>query len=295
MNSLRNGPSFSWITTLALVAGLGGCYGGGEAIDSEAQQAPASSLTPVPITCPFADRFLYTEHDVQVVLDALNTTIPAPAPFSVAIDTSRGDCFIAPAQVGSGVRVGGSFALTSALTLHDNMTASFVSDSDGSDPYLVELDVNLGTVTFSSVGDVDISVPCLGLDRRLDGTMRNVMVKLFYAPPKSGRTSFRFDHVDVSFGTTTVVNPDASISWFTPVCDAINANLASASTRASIESTLEGTIAAQSTVTSTLPSTLGALFWLAAPGNSSSSICSAVLGGGSGCSTSDCAEYKINP
>jgi hypothetical protein len=294
MNALRhNALSFSCLKTLALVATLGGCYGG-EAVD-DAQQSPANALSPAPLTCPFADRFLYTESHVQSVLDALNTTIPAPAPFTLALDTSNGDCFLAPAQVGSGVRVNGTFALTSSLTLHNNMTASFVADSDGSDPYLVELDIALGTVTFASQGDVDISVPCLGLDRRLDGTMRDVTVKLFYAPPKTGRTSFRFDHIHVDFGSTTVVNPDATIAWFTPVCSAINANLASASTRASIESTLEGTIAAQSVVTSTLPSTLTSLFWLAAPGTSSSSICSAILGGGTGCSTADCAEYKINP
>ena len=113
----------------------------------------------------------------------------------------------------------------------------------GGVPYFLKVTASLGDIRFASVGDLDISVPCLGLDRNLEGTLRDLEVEVYYRPPRPGQNRFTYDHFDVDFGTVSVVNPDALIPSFGPVVTTTNAWLASASGRALIEDSIEAAVA----------------------------------------------------
>ncbi len=283
-------PRRAW-RALALAATLAaGCYGGP---DDASGSANSISINPEPVPlnrCTlFGQNHTHTTAATQGLLDAVDVTLPTPPPFAVDVDTSNGNCVFAPAQVGSGVRVRGSFQINTTLRLRDNLDARFVAGAGGV-PYFLKVTASLGDIRFASVGDLDISVPCLGLDRNLEGTLRDLEVEVYYRPPRPGQNRFTYDHFDVDFGTVSVVNPDALIPSFGPVVTTTNAWLASAGGRALIEDSIEAAVAPQIAPLSNLSALFTLSFWGPAPGvESSATICSASR------TDDDHAAYRIVP
>lgn len=258
------------MTRFAVVAvlsamNLGGCVGAPEAeLDSLTQEATAST-TPLPTdqgttltggaaTTPTNPCLLAATHDftgssVDVFLDLLDTTADVSTPFTVAFNTAPGTCFFNSAEAGYGVRVNGRFRITTPIVLHHNVTASVVASPSASDPYLYRVRIDVGDVRFDSIGDVDISTNCLALDRRLNGTMRDLVIDIDLAPPTPTRGTFLLRRVTPSFGDVTVVNPDALIPSFGPVVLLANSQLATTANRTMMRDLIASTIESQSAIT----------------------------------------------
>lgn len=249
--------------------------------------------------CSDADRYPYRESDLSI-LDAFITTIALSGTFTVAGDTSSGKCFVNQAEVGSGIRFNAEFRVNDTIPLTNNVTASFVADSDQSDPFLLQIEIAAGDISFVTVRPADLSTTCIGRDRNLVGIMEGVKVQLLYKPPSPGNNDFRLERAGVTFGTLTVQNPEPSIPLYEDLTDAINNALRTNATRNDIETILETTIQSQTYVTTTLPTTLTQLFWAYAPGtHGSASICSTTLGAprpfAATCAIANCADYRIRP
>ena len=233
-------------------------------LDSLTQEATAST-TPLPTdqgttltggaaTTPTNPCLLAATHDftgssVDVFLDLLDTTADVSTPFTVAFNTAPGTCFFNSAEAGYGVRVNGRFRITTPIVLHHNVTASVVASPSASDPYIYRVRIDVGDVRFDSIGDVDISTNCLALDRRLNGTMQDLVIDIDLAPPTPSRGTFLLRRVTPSFGDVTVVNPDALIPSFGPVVLLANSQLATTANRTMMRDLIASTIESQSAIT----------------------------------------------
>jgi hypothetical protein len=249
--------------------------------------------------CDDADRHFYRESDLSI-LNAFITTIALSDPFVVADDTSDGKCFVNKSEVGSGLRFNAEFRVTDTIPLENNVTVSFVADSDRSDPFLLQVEVAAGDISFATIRPADLSTVCFGRDRTLVGTIQDLKVELFYSPPSPDHNDFRLDRAGVTFDAVTVQNPEPGIPVYADLTAAINNDLATNATHNEIIAILENTIRSQSYVTTTLPTTLTQLFWATAPGTQgAASICSTTLGAppllARACPTANCADYRIRP
>lgn len=292
------------VVAVMAMANLGGCVGAPEGeLDSVVQEAAATNPpggSPVepgvpggghtaPVNpCQVGLPRNFTGASVQVILDLLDTSADVSDPFTVAFNTAPGTCFFNAAEAGNGVRVNGRFRVTTPITLHDNVTASVEPSPTATDPYVYRVRIDVGDVSFASIGDVDISTNCLALDRRLNGTMRDLVIEVDLAPPTPSRGTFLVRRVTTDFGAVTVVNPDALIPSFTPVVDAANAQLATAATRAMIRDTITDAVESQSAITSL--ATLADLGFRNETGwSTSKTMCSNVL---ASCSGADCGRVR---
>ncbi len=297
MNTHRSSQRSVSLVRVALgVAAMVGCYGA----PSPEEGGANGELTPAPARVSpcvaFGQSYVYEASRPQALVDGLNVSLPITEPFEIDLDTSNGRCFIAPAQVGSGYRVQGRFRLSDPVVIHDNVTASLVPDGGGPDPYLLKLDIDLGDVRFESIGEVDISVPCLGLDRRLNGVVRDLHVKAYYRPVRVGVNRFAFDHVDADFTSVRVSNPDAPIPQITLVTDAINAHLAGAAGSRAVETAIEDAVEAQPAVRDAIPTVLTPNFWAEAPGTENgATVCGVTYNPAGVCTSGSCARYRILP
>lgn len=293
---------FAVVAVLAAV-NLGGCVGAPvDEVDSVTQEATATpSPAPSPVAagsggaaaaptnpCLFAAGHDFTGSSVDVILDLLNTSADVSTPFTVAFNTAPGTCFFNAAEAGNGVRVNGRFRITTPITLHDNVTASVVASPSAADPYVYRVRIDVGDVAFDSIGEVDISTNCLALDRRLNGTMRDLVIDIDLAPPTPSRGTFLLRRVTPSFGTVTVVNPDALIPSFGPVVLLANSQLATAANRDMMRDLIAATIQSQSAITS-LASLADLGFQNETGWRTSKTMCSDVL---TTCSGADCGRVR---
>ena len=122
--------------------------------------------------CSSADRYQYRESDLQSIIDGLDTTIALTDTFVVADQTPSGACLVNPSEIGVGYRFSAEFRVTDPILLRNNVTVSFIADGDGSEPFLLQLEVAVGDVVVATIRPADISIPCLGLDRNLTGPSR---------------------------------------------------------------------------------------------------------------------------
>nr|MBK7067208.1 hypothetical protein [Deltaproteobacteria bacterium] len=254
---------FAVVAVLAAM-NLGGCVGAPEGeLDSLTQEATASTTTPAtdegttlagtaapsPLSsCLLAATHDFTGSSVDLFLDLLDTTADVSTPFTVAFNTAAGTCFFNAAEAGYGVRVNGRFRITTPIVLHHNVTASVVASPTAGDAYIYRVRIDVGDVRFDSIGDVDISTNCLALDRRLNGTMRDLVIDIDLAPPTPTRGTFLLRRVTPSFGDVTVVNPDALIPSFGPVVLLANSQLATAANRTMMRDLIASTIESQSAI-----------------------------------------------
>ncbi len=241
-------------------------------------------------SCNLLPAHPFTGSGITPWLDALNVTVPVSGAFTLALDTAPGNCFFNANLAGDGVRASGTFHVTSPIALHGNLAGSVVADGAGVDPYEYRVRVHVGDVTFASDGDVVMSTNCLSLNRPLVGTVHALDIDVDLAAPKPSRSHFVVRRVTPSFGTVTVVNPDALIPSFTPVCNAINTQLASASVRAMISDAIVAAMGGASAVSGL--ATLADLGFASETGfGSSNTICSDTL---STCSGVACGSVKYD-
>lgn len=260
------------LTLLALLASLSGaCYGA--PVDdetSETQPLTVSGPVSIPVETALCNSLgrphTFSTSSLQSLLDLVDYPLQTPS-FDVNVDTSTGACLFAPQQVANGYRVGGRFRVTDSLRLHGNLTAQLVAGTgdDADEPYMLQVTASLGDVHFSSVGDLDISYLCLGLDRNLDGVVRDLRVRIFFRPPSTERRQFHFDHVAVDFGEVRVSNPDAVTPNFGPVVGFINGYLAGDEGRQQIESSIESALAPHVPSITQLTPLFDAIFWTGSP------------------------------
>jgi len=151
----------------------------------------------------------------QAVLDrgmpnGSNATLSYPVALStpVAVDTSKGkECFVNHAEVPISIppvaRVKGTLKVDQTIQMSD-FKASFVSASAGSDPYRVQIAFSLNDLKFNSVGALDISAECLGLDSSVAIQLKGVTGVLTYSPPVKGSREFKFKGASLKFSSVSV-------------------------------------------------------------------------------------------
>ena len=121
---------------------------------------------------------------LEADLDPLQISYPVALTQSFSEDTSKGDCFLNHAEVGSGVRLGGTFKIDQTIKI-SGWSVDFSPSDRARNPFLVEISFSLGDVTLVSQGDVDISVPCLGLDQKLTVKLNGVRATVVLGAPST--------------------------------------------------------------------------------------------------------------
>lgn len=140
---------------------------------------------------------------LEADLSGLNINYPVVVTQAFSEDSSKGDCFLNHAEVGSGVRLGGTFKIDQTLRVSD-WSVDFASSDRARNPFLVNVSFSLGDVALVSQGEVDISVPCLGLDQKLTVKLNGVRATVALGAPSTTRPDFHYESTAITIASFTV-------------------------------------------------------------------------------------------
>ena len=237
-SSLPHSPIRSlWLASLvASTLGVVGCGDG-----SVSSEDSAIELTKVDPSTLLNARYAapYYPSMLEADLDPLQISYPVALTQSFSEDTSKGDCFLNHAEVGSGVRLGGTFKIDQTIKI-SGWSVDFSPSDRARNPFLVEISFNLGDVKLVSQGDVDISVPCLGLDQKLTVKLNGVRATVVLGAPSTTRPSFHYESTAITIDSFTVDGEPGLLDW--AVAELLEAQLNKDSNRHSVETALVSAI-----------------------------------------------------
>lgn len=211
MSSSRSVVAVSRFGLASLVVGAAMAAGCGEMPEADSSaSAIAIAVPPGPVVPPTP----YYPSTLDADLEAYTLTYPVSLSKRLDRDTSTAPCFLNAAEVGDGVRIGGTFAIDQTLS-PSSWGVAFSTSSAARNPYLVKLSFNLGNVALISQGKVDLSIACFGLDQRLTVTIKGVKATVTMGAPSADRSTFHFESSSISFDSVTVTGESGLIDTVT--------------------------------------------------------------------------------